>query len=136
MTNGANDWGVKFSQITWLQKMLATHPNVSEVERRDDILFLVTRKQQNDTLRVLCCNEYTAGIAVIQRGLDELGDLNIVYIGGGWNGYTEQAKEYCIQNHIGLYVSDEMSGALWKNDFWTYHKKDKDGDPIYFYRSA
>src|SRR5262245_32568207 len=132
MSNGANAWGVKFSQITWFQKMLTTHPNVDAVDRRDDILFTVTRKKPNDTLRILCCDEYTAGMAVIRRGLQEFGELNIFYIGGSWNGYTTQAKEYCIENHIGLYVTDEIAGALWKNDHWNYQKKDKDGDPIRF----
>lgn len=44
------------------------------------------------------------------RALSEFGKLDIIHVGGGWCGYTQEAKEYCIDNKIGIYVSDEMSG--------------------------
>ena len=31
--------------------------------------------------------------------------LNIIYIGGGWNGYQPEAKDLCVDSHIGLYVT-------------------------------
>jgi hypothetical protein len=136
MSNGSNDWSVSFSRIDWLDKLLRGHPNVACVKRDRDIYFSVKRKEQGDNLFVLCCDEYAAGMAIIQRGLSEFGEINIFHIGGGWNGYTPEAKQYCLQNRIGLYVSDEMSGALWKNEYWNYHKRDDDGNPTYFYRSA
>jgi len=136
MTNGPNTWGVRFSLITWLERLLRAHPNVAAVSRRDDILFDVTRKKQHDRLVVLCCDEYTAGVTIVHRALAEFGKVDIIYIGGGWCGYTAQAKGFCVSSRMGLFVSDEMMGALWANDYWTYHKRNEKGDPIYYYRSA
>lgn len=135
MNNGSNDWGVPFSHIAWLDRLLKQHPNTSTVNRNNDILFEVVRKQQKDTLMVLCLREYALGFSMVQRAQDEFGDLNVIYIGGGWNGYQPEAKGYCLDSRIGLYVSDEMSGALWRDEYWSYQKKNKDGDPILFERA-
>jgi hypothetical protein len=133
MTNGRNDWNVPYSHITWFDRLLRTHDNIANVQRSHDILFEVDRKKQNDHLKILCCREYTMGLTSIQRGLYEFGPLNIFYIGGGWCGYTRQAKEFCVTQKIGLFISEEMNGGLWKNDYWTYHRRDKDGNPVYSY---
>jgi hypothetical protein len=134
MANGSNEWGTPYCDITFLDRLLRTHQNVSAVSRSDDILFSVSRIQQGDTLRVLCLRQYTMGRTMVDRAIDEFGELDIIYIGGGWNGYQSEAKDLCLDSHIGLYVTDEMSGALWRDDYWNYQKRDKDGDPITFTR--
>jgi len=136
MTNGSNTWNVSYSHIAWLDRFLRVHANVSAVERNQDIRFVVDRKSPNDQLRILCCNEYTFGLTLVQRALHEFGSTNIIYVGGGWCGYTEEAKAFCLDQRIGLFVTDEMSGAIWRNDYWTYHKRDKEGNPVYYYRVA
>lgn len=136
MTNGSNDWDVSYSRITWLEKFLRAHDNIDILSRTHDILFTVQRRRQGDILRILCCDEYTMGITKIMRGLSEFGDINIFYIGGGWCGYTPEAKKYCLEQSIGVFVTDEMTGALWRNEYWTYHRKDEDGNPRFFYQEA
>jgi hypothetical protein len=136
MTNGRNDWGVPFSDIVWFDRLLKNHGNVASVERSLDILFLVDRRAQEDTLTVLCLREYTMGMTLVQRALNEFGYLDVIYIGGGWNGYTPEAKQYCLESNIGLYVTDEMSGALWIDEYWNYHKNDEEGNPKYFIRAS
>jgi hypothetical protein len=131
MGNGVNNWSVSFAQISWLQQLLITHGNVAKVTRRDDIVFEVDRKRQADHLTVVCLNEYTMGLTAVHRVIHEFGKPGIIYVGGGWCGYTLQAKEFCIAEHVGLYVTDEMSGGLWANEHWIYCKRDKDGDPVY-----
>lgn len=133
MSNGNNDWNVAYSQITWFQRLLQNHSNTSDIQRHDDIVFEVDRPTQGDHLRVLCCDEYVMGLTTVQRGLSEFGEINLFYIGGGWCGYTKEAKQFCIDAQIGVFVSNEMSGALWKTDFWNYHQRDKDRNPIYFH---
>ena len=129
--NGSNLWNVSFAHISWFERLLSSHGNVKAVSRHHDLKFDLTRKQQNDQLSVICLNEYTMGLTAVHRAIHEFGKPNIIYIGGGWCGYTLQAKEFCINEHIGLYVTDEMSGALWNTQHWTYNKRNKDGDPIY-----
>jgi hypothetical protein len=136
MSNGSNHWGVAFHRIVWFERSLSTHPNITNVVRHDDIIFEVDRIRQRDHLTILCCYEYAMGITAVHRALHEFGSLNIIHIGGGWCGYTMEAKEFCLDSSIGLYVSDEITGALWKNEFWTYHQKDKEGNPVYYSRTA
>lgn len=132
--NGTNDWNVPFSDITWFSRLLRTHGNVTNISRHDDIVFEINRIKQSDRLKVFCCRQYSMGLTLVHRALAEFGSLNVIYIGGGWNGYTPEAKEFCLDQRIGLYVTDEMSGALWKDEYWDYHRRDKDGNPEYFFR--
>lgn len=134
--NGTNNWNVSFAHISWLEKLLISHANVATVSRHDDIVFEVDRKQQADHLAIFCCNEYTMGLTLVQRALHEFGKLDLIYIGGGWCGYTNEAKKFCLDQRIGLYVTEEMSGALWRSEFWSYYRKDTDGDPIYHIRES
>jgi hypothetical protein len=67
--------------------------------------------------------------------LEDFGSLNFICVGGLWNGYTERAKEFCMEKHIGLYNTSELSGGLWKDDYWDYTQKNKEVDRIYYYKS-
>lgn len=134
--NGGNAWDVPYSHITWFQRLLKTHDNVIAVDRHHDIVFEIDRAKPGDHLTVLCLREYAFGLTLVHRAVAEFGKFNLIYIGGGWNRYTQEAKEYCLNAQIGLYVTEDMAGALWRPDFWSYHRKDKDGDPLYNYRSA
>lgn len=130
--NGSNSWNVSLPHIAWFERLLRNHSNVSSVLRHHDLVFDVQRIQQKDQLSVVCLNEYTMGFTAVQRVIQELGQPNIIYIGGGWCGYTQQAKEFCLHEQIGLYVTEEMSGALWRDEFWSYCKRDNDGSPIHY----
>lgn len=101
MTNGTNDWGVSFSRITFTEKVLQGHPNVIRFSREKDILFTITRESPDDELRLLCCDEYVFGTTLLDRALAEFGTVNLIYVGGVWNGYTKEAKEQCLRSKIG-----------------------------------
>jgi hypothetical protein len=133
-SNGSNEWNVPFSDIAWFERLLRTHRNVNDVSRHDDIVFNVERVRQRDQLTILCCRQYAMGITLVHRALAEFGRLSVIYIGGGWNGYTSEAKDFCVNQQIGLYVTDEMSGALWRDDYWAYHRRDSEGNPEFFVR--
>jgi len=107
----------------FVSNMLRTHLNVDKVSRRDDILFDVHRVKQCDNITVLCCDEYTLGITIVRRGFSEFASINIFYAGGVWAGYTSEAKKFCTRSQIGLYNANEISGGLWKDEFWNYAKK-------------
>ncbi|GAB2469092.1 hypothetical protein GCM10027082_20760 [Comamonas humi] len=122
--NGNNAWGVPFSDITWFERLLQNHDNVTNIQRHDDIIFEIDRTRQSDHLKIMCCRQYTMSITLVQKALSDFGKLNIIYIGGGWNSYDTDAKLFCIQQRIGLYTTPEMSGGLWENDYWSYEKPD------------
>lgn len=135
MTNGSNDFDVTFPQIKFLLRVLNNHNAIESVERRNDIQFDIANSQGNK-LRLVCVNEYTCGLARVLEVLETFPGTNIIYVGGDWNGYTMQAKEYCIESGIGLFNSSEISGALFREDYWRYHKRDKEGNPVYSTRSS
>ena len=124
--NGSNDWGVAFSHINWFQRLLETHGNITHIDRHDDLVFEVDRVRQSDHLTILSCSEYTMSSTLVQKALSEFGNLNIIHIGGGWNSYTSEAKDFCLKRQVGLYNSGEMTGGLWKNEFWSYEKPNTD----------
>lgn len=135
MTNGSNSYGVSFAQIRWISKALSNHPNVESVERTNDIQFDILRSR-GDPLRLVCLDEYTCGLSRVYEVLEDFPGTNIVYVGGNWNSYTQEAKDFCLSSKLGLYNSSEINGALHRSEFWTYHKKDKDGNPVYPTKAA
>lgn len=135
MNNGSNEWGVSFSRIVWVEKALKSHGNVVDVSRHDDIVFEVGRKS-GAPITLICLDEYTLGVAGVERVFGEFPKANLIYVGGNWNKYTREAKELCLSRSVGLFNASELSGAIWKDDFAAYVKRDKDGDPMYQERSA
>ena len=135
MSNGSNDFGVSFSQIVWLEKVLSTHRNTQSVRRTNDIQFDLERLTGDDC-QLICIDEYTCGIGHVLEVLSAFPAASIIYVGGNWNSYTLEAKEYCLDARLGLYNSSEINGALYRSDFWNYHQKDKKGNPIYPLKAA
>lgn len=130
MSNGSNGFGVTFAQISWIKRLLERHDNVAGVTRTNDIQFEVERKRGRP-IRLVCLDEYTCGLARVLEVQEAFPGVDLIYVGGAWNSYTGEAKEYCLAAGIGLFNTTEMNGALYRDDFWTYHKKDKDGNPVY-----
>ena len=130
MSNGTNEFGVSYAQISWASRMLRHHDNVAEIVRSNDIQFDIERIR-GCTIRMVCLNEYTCGHGRVLEAQESFPGINLGYVGGNWNSYTSEAKEYCLASQIGLFNTSEMTGALHRNDFWSYHRKDKDGNPLY-----
>lgn|ERR1043166_2826167 len=133
MRNGSNNWGVCFSRVSWLEAALRDHGNIRSVTRHDDIVFEVERIS-GSSLTILCLDEYSFGESAAQRVFQEFPDVNLISVGGNWNGYTPEAKQLCLSRHVGLYNSSEINGAIWKDDFWNYFRKDPKGNPDYPYK--
>ncbi|WP_202408908.1 hypothetical protein [Deinococcus xianganensis] len=131
MNNGKNNWGVSFSHIQWLIRFLEGHDNIHSYDRSEDILFELTRVKQGDKIKILCLNEYTFSSTKLRAALHEFPDICAVYIGGGWNGYTPEALTLSAQRGVGIYVTDDLTGALWRDNVNGYVRKDDRGDPIY-----
>ncbi|HCE2270948.1 hypothetical protein ABXV22_00475 [Vibrio rotiferianus] len=133
MSNGSNDWGVSYSRIAWLEDAIQNHDNVVNYNRHDDIIMEFDRRD-GSSIVLICLDEYALGEAAVHRVLKEFPTVNYISVGGNWNGYTEEAKQLCLSKNIGLFNSSELTGALWKDEFWAYHQRDKDGNPIYPYK--
>ncbi|NOR44546.1 MAG: hypothetical protein GQ534_03085 [Candidatus Delongbacteria bacterium] len=114
MSNGHNDWNVSYVYIVWLENLLNSHSNIRNVTRTNDIYFKVERINQNDTITILCLNEYSMGVTMVQRAISGFSPLNIIYVGGNWNNYTSEAYEYCSENSMGICNSTGILRMLWK----------------------
>ena len=131
-----NDWGVSFGAIRFFEDALSNHNHVQSFERTKDIFFKISRKGKLSTVKALLVNEYTLGLAALLRARREFPELDCVVTCANWNAYTPDAKQYGVQNQIGVFVVGEFLGALWKSVPYKYVKKDEKGRPIYHYRSS
>lgn len=130
-----NNWSVPYSVITFFERSLSGHNKVVSVERTRDILFKI-HDNRGRILQVLLLNEYCLGLAAVLRALDEFPEAEFIVTGGNWNGYTREAKEYGLTNNIGIFNLGEFMGALNYQNPKAYCKRDKDGNPIYPFKSA
>ena len=48
MSNGSNEFGVSFAQISFLARLLSGHPNVVEATRSNDIQFDIVSANAGD----------------------------------------------------------------------------------------
>lgn len=114
MSNGNNDFGVTFSQIMFLEKILKLHENVQILGRRDDIVFEIARRHQGDMLTIVCLNEYSAGQEVIEQVLERWPQVNLIYVGGKWNKPTKEAEKFCDERGMGIHNAGTLAPALRK----------------------
>lgn len=119
--NGSNEWGVSYGRIMFLDQILRNHTNVSSISRSHDIVFTVQRKRQGDTLNILCVDEYTFGIAMAHRALDEFRNLDIIFVGGKWNHPDGDARTFLQERKIGVYNAKDINGALQSDTYWKYN---------------
>lgn len=126
--NGSNEWGVHFSRITFLERILRQHPNVEILGRHDDIAFEIKFERGGREIDVVVVDPYTASLDLVQRVIDAFPKFGIIFVGGKWAGWTQEAYDYCQEREIGIYNAGGMTGALHKGDFWTYVKVDSDGN--------
>ena len=126
--NGSNVWGVSFSRISYLRSVLASHRNLTILGRHDDIIFEAVRQKQGDHLTIACVDAYAAGVELVLRVLEAFPKVNVIYVGGNWNGYTNEALEFSKSQNIGIFHGIEIIPALFEDAFWNYEKLDADGN--------
>lgn len=99
-------------------------------ERSKDVIFDVKLKNGIGR-RILLCNEYTFGLAQLYKFNAMFDGIEIFMVGGNWNGYDEDSKRFCLENHLGLYNSKEVFRSLCIPEYWDVHTKDKKGNKYY-----
>jgi hypothetical protein len=87
-------------------------------------------------MRILLLNEYTLGLATLLKASGEFADATCIVVGADWNAYTRDAKQHCLDNELGLFVFNELFGAIHLDVFYAYAKKDDRGQPTYPYRGT
>jgi hypothetical protein len=77
MSNGSNDFGVSYAQISFVDRMLAAHPNLVEVTRSNDIQFDIVRERV-EPIRLVCLNEYACGLARVFEAQAVFPGVNLI----------------------------------------------------------
>jgi hypothetical protein len=130
-----NDWNVSYSAISFLERALQGHKKVKSFERTQDIVFNI-ELNTGSHIKAVLVNEYSLGLAAVHKALQEFPGVEYIVTCANWNGYTHQAKTYGEENDLGIFVVGEFLGALHWTNPKKYVQKDKDGNPIYYYKSA
>ncbi len=125
--NGANEWSVEFSRIIFLEKILKQHLNVELLRRHDDIAFTIRFRRGAREIDVVVVDPYTASLDLVQRVIDSFPNVGVIFVGGKWAGWTQEAYDYCQERHIGIFNAGGINGALHRNDFWKFVGVDSDG---------
>jgi chemotaxis response regulator CheB len=126
--NGQNTWDVSFSRITFLGRILNQHPNVKVLSRHDDIAFTVDFIRGSKGVDVVVIDPYTASLELVQRVIAAFPNVGIIFVGGKWAGWTQEAYQYCQERRIGIFNAGGINGALGKEQYWTFEKIDRDGN--------
>jgi len=127
---------VPFSTTSFVMGVLGSHKKVISFERSRDVVFDILRVPPLSEVRAVLTDIYTIGLADLLDAIEKVPGVSCVIAGGDWNGYSVEAKDYALQNKIGLFTISEFFAALWWKNLHEYHKKDDKGRPIYHYKSA
>ena len=125
-----NNWSVIYPTIKFFENALSSHKKVATFTRSDDIRFIITRID-GSVINTILVNCYTMGIADVHAIINEFKELDCIVTSANWNHYTMEAKQFGIDSSIGIFNVAEFFGALWWDNYKTYHKKDDKGRIVY-----
>ncbi|HVE44893.1 MAG TPA: hypothetical protein VNC84_07165 [Gammaproteobacteria bacterium] len=112
------------SEIIFFKKILSSHDKISRFSEIDPQQFNIERGQGLSSVMVYLSGFYIIGIADCMDIIEEYSDVNCIVTSSSWKSYTKDAKEYASSKRIGLFDISEFMGALNRDDFWNYVKKD------------
>ena len=104
--------------------VLSSHDNVIKFTEKNDQTFTVERKKESQSeVCVFFVDSYTLGVADCIDILKMDSNINCIVLATKWNKYTEDAKNHMRMQKKGLFDIAEFMGALHRDDFWNYFKK-------------
>ena len=128
-----NSKAPSWKSVRFFRDAITAHDEVTSVTDRGESVYVLNRKKHPSVV-VFMTDVYTVGMADLVDAKARIPDLNCIVTISNWNGYTRDAKEYGVQQKIGIFLFSELMGALNRSDYWAYVKHDKDGKPRYHYR--
>ena len=88
---------------------------------------LIVRRNGKSDLHVFMTNIYIVGISDVHDILSVCPTANAIVTMSAWNGYTQDAKNSCLRQKVGLFVFSEFLGAVYYDGekFLNYTPPDK-----------
>ena len=103
-----NNWDISYSHITFVERALSGHQRVERFDRQRDIVFHIVRKDSLPDVVAALINRYTISLADLINAMAEFPEATCIVTAGDWNGYTQEAKEYGLNNGIGVFNISEF----------------------------
>ena len=129
-----NAWKLRDNSRSFVEKILKGHKKVVTFSGRSYNVFEIKRAGELPSITALFTDLYTVGQADVIEAQDKVENMNCFVTVSNYNGYTKDAKDYAVEQQIGLFRISEFMGALWKKDFWNYVQRDSRGNSILHYR--
>ncbi|MBB3859024.1 hypothetical protein GGQ88_000264 [Novosphingobium hassiacum] len=116
--NGTNEYDVTYGRIMFLQKIIIGHDNVKSFSRHSDLVFDVDRIKQNDTIQIVCVDEYSLSESLTRKIISDFPDVDIIFVGGKWNNPTGDSLAVCKPKKIGIFNAGSINAAISKTQYW------------------
>lgn len=122
----ANDkfpWLSYYKHYKFFEDILHQHSHVESFTQEEQSIYNIVR--QNDSLRIFICDCYVLGIAEAIEVIENVSKINAIIINSNWCQYSSDAKIYCRERKIGLFIIKEFMAALNCPEYWLYLTKDQ-----------
>lgn len=119
--------------IDFFERAISNHNAILHWIKLDEYLYRIFRHQM-PTCDILVTNHYTIGLADYYELIGEHPSIHGIVTISNWNGYTHQAKVIARENHVGLFIMNELLGALHWNEPYKYFKTDDEGNDLFYGR--
>ncbi|SHM99241.1 hypothetical protein SAMN02746066_04269 [Anaerosporobacter mobilis DSM 15930] len=117
--------------VRFFEKAIPNHSATKRLEKIENYHYIIHRHDM-PTFEVVVTNHYTIGLSDYYEIMDEYPNIQGIVTISNWNGYTNQAKMAAKEQHVGIFVMNELLGALTWNEPYKYIKKDDEGNAIFF----
>lgn len=117
--------------IRFFETTISNHSATRRLEKTEDYHYKIHRFDM-PTFEVVVTNHYTIGLADYYEIKDEYPRIQGIVTISNWNGYTHQAKVAAKNQQIGIFVMNELLGALNWNEPYKYIKKDNEGNDLFY----
>lgn len=98
--------------IDFFVKTIGGRDDVIHVDKIDEVTYIIARNRGKKKLKVFLTNIYIVGLVDIIEIISAVEKLDAIVTMSGWNGYSNEAKEYAKINHVGLFKFGEFMGAM------------------------
>lgn len=112
MTNGSNNWGVSFSAISFLEKVLCAHKAVESFARVNDIQFKIVRSSGYPEVNAVLVDDYMLGEATVYAVLREFVGVTAVVNNGSWNHIALDWRAFAKKTDVVVFLVADFLGAL------------------------
>lgn len=127
-SSSAFPWPGHYGHFQFVEAQLNGHDKVVSINNDGGGVYSLVRLQ-GDTLRILVCECYSFGVAEYLEVVNNLGKVDVVIINSAWCGYTDDVKQHCRSEKVGVFKIGEFMSAINKNQYWM-HLSQREQDEI------